>query len=421
MARWTRITPLLVLVQACSHRPWVSEAHTGTLSKLKRYVEVAADRHQFDRRRTEQLAELVAEREITTSDDREAYDRVLALAPCASRLFSPLLRQSARKTETAAAANITLMNADLMEPSRLLRLHISDADGAWRAVGVRASQRRDDRTVVQAALVDPDARVRHAAITTIRENPLLDDGRVLLDVIRLDPEMALRVFALSALAETGDTQSVLRARELWDAMEEPLRAAYLQALDAPKVRGSIGLELLSRTVQSDDAMAGEIAASLLYQNQARDSKLALARLGHALRAGTSSEQLLALATLRLREADLYPDVERLAREGAPYVRVAALEVLFSAGRDSANCRKRLVDIAGSGQPDASEADRVLAEHLDAQAIGRVEGRLSHPHARQRLAAARLLLKLQRWDAVALALADDHPAVRLSIACSVLSD
>jgi hypothetical protein len=87
----------------------------------------------------------------------------------------------------------------------------------------------------------------------------------------------------------------------------------------------------------------------------------------------------------------------------------------------ADFHKRVFVIATSHDADADEADRVLAAHVDEPAIARVEKQLSRPQSSVRVAAARLLLKLQRWDAVALALADDHPAVRLATACSVLSD
>jgi hypothetical protein len=279
---------------------------------LKRYVEVAADRHQFTRHRVEQLAEVVAEREIATANDTEAYQRILALTPCASSLHSPLLRQSLRHGDTAAAASMTLIDADLMEPSQRLRTHASDADGAWRAVGVRASQRPGDRAIVYRALTDP---VREAAVATIRNGPLAADAGPVLDVVRHDPQSAVRVSAMAALAETGDLQAILLARDLWDGMPEALRVAFLQALDSIPLRRTAGVELLSRIAQADDSMMGEIAASLLYKSGVHHSALAVGRLVRALHSGTSSEQLLALATLGLREAEVLPGGARSAAYG----------------------------------------------------------------------------------------------------------
>jgi hypothetical protein len=130
--------------------------------------------------------------------------------------------------------------------------------------------------------------------------------------------------------------------------------------------------------------------------------------------------LLALATLGMREAELLPEITQLARDGVPYVRVAALDLLLNSRRDIATCQQRLERIATSRDADADEANRVLAQHGNALAIERLEKRLNGALASERLAAALMLVNLKLWNAVAIALADDHPGVRLSTACLVLS-
>ena len=139
-----------------------------------------------------------------------------------------------------------------------------------------------------------------------------------------------------------------------------------------------------------------------------------------LHSGTSSEQLVALATLGMHEAELLPEIARLARDGMPYVRVAALDLLLNAGREIATCRQRLENIAMSRDADADEANHVLAQHGNFPAIERLEKQLDGVLASERLSAVRVLVNLKQWDAVAIALADDHPSVRLSTACLVLS-
>jgi hypothetical protein len=420
MAHWITITSFVVLVQACAERPWITEARTGSLANLKRYTEVASARHQFDEKAIERLAAAVAEREIATADDQDAYQRVLGLRPCVSELYSSLRRQSRKRNDTAAAANLLLLDAGWMDSDQRLRSFGDDTDGAWRAVTVRASQGQSMRPRVHRALLDPDSRVRHAAIMAIRANPMTGDGGALFEVVRLDPDDSLRTFAMATLGETGDQQSMLLARDLWDAMDESLRLAFLQALALPEMSKPLGFEVLSRVMQLDDAMTGLVAASLLYRSESRFSRSALGRLVHSLHSGTSSEQLLVLATLGMREADLLPDIIRLTREGVPFVRVAALGLLIKSGRDLATCRQRLQSIGTSRDVDADEANRVLAQQGNESAIGRLEKRLTGVLASERMAAARVLVNLKRWDAVASALADDHPAVRLSTACQVLS-
>lgn len=420
MAHWIAITSFVVLAQACAERPWIAEARTGNLVNLKRYTEVASARHQFDEKGIERLATAVAEREIATANDHDAYQRVLGLRPCVPELYWALRRQSLNRSEASAAANLLLLDSGWLDSDQRLRSFGSDTDGAWRAVAVRASQSQSLRPLVHRALSDPDSRVRYAAIMTIRANPLPGDGGALVEVVRLDPDDSLRTFATATLGETGDQQSMLLVRDLWDTMDESLRLAYLQAMALPEMSKAVGFEILSRTMQLDDAMSGLVAASLLYRSESRFARSALGRLVHSLRSGTSSEQLLALATLGMREAELLPEIMRLTREGVPYVRVVALELLLDSGREVATCRQRLESIATSRDVDADEANRVLAHHGNRSAIERLEKRLNDALASQRIAAARSLVNLKRWDAVALALADDHPAVRLSTACQLLS-
>jgi predicted lipid carrier protein YhbT len=83
-------------------------------------------------------------------------------------------------------------------------------------------------------------------------------------------------------------------------------------------------------------------------------------------------------------------------------------------------RHRLQVIAESKDADTLEASRVLAMKGDENSILRVEKRLGAPDSGERIAVARMMLRLKRWGAVARALTDDHPAVRLATACNVLS-
>ena len=421
MARWLVITSFIVLAQACAQKPWVTEARTGNLANLQRYVEVAGKRHRFNRRAVKQLAEAVADREIATADDTEAYERILKLKACASDLYWPLHRRSQSQDEIAAAANLLLLDTGWHDSNERLRSFAKSTDGAWRAVSARAAEQPAMRTRVYQALVDPDARVRRAALMTIQANPLADDGKALLDVVRFDPDESLRASAMVALGETGDQQSVLLARELWDAMVEPVRLAYLQALDASPIRARLGSQILWRIMDHEDSMASVVAASLLFRGTKPVSELARGRLLHALRAGTSSEQLLALATLGSGGAENMPEIRKLALDGAQYVRVAALQLWLDSGRDVLDARRRLETISASRDSDALEAAQVLSLRGQADSIARMEARLTAPHADERIAVSRLLIRLERWDAVAKALVDDHPSVRLGTACQMLAD
>ena len=421
MARWLVITSIVALVQACAYKPWLNEARTGDLVNLQRYVEVASDRHQFNRSRARQLAEAVAEREIATADDHEAYRRLLRLKPCAGGLYFPLLHRSQRRDELAAAASLVLIDTGWLDGNERLRALAESADGAWRAVAARAANSAALRPRVYHAMLDPDLRVRSAALMTIEASPIRDDAKALLDAIRHDPDDSLRARALAALAEIGDIEALLLVREQWDTMSEQLRLAFLQALDAPWFRAQVGTELLWRTMDHDDSMLGVVAASLLLHGTGPVVQIAQGRLVRAMHHGSASEQLLALAALGGHAVEHLRDVLDLARDGSPFVRVAALEAWLRTGYDAMSARQRLATISRSKDADAAQATRTLALQGDPDALARLETLVTLPHADERMGVARLLMQLKRWDAVARLLVDDHPAVRLEVACQLLAD
>ncbi len=420
MARWLILAAIIALAPSCAPRPFIAAARTGSLSDLQRYVEAAADRKQLNQSRTTALAEAVAEREIATASDDRVYERVAALGSCASELYWPLHRRAKGADDAAAAAALVLFETGLLDELPGAGLRGQSESGAWRAFATRLAVEPEQRPRVYEALVDPDRRVRLAAIKTIQYNPVSGDGRHLIEVARLDPEGSLRQAALTALGDVGDFESLRLARDFWDNMGEASRLAYVQALNAPLAWKRGGNQLLTRIMESNESLAGAVAASLLYGHRAPSAGFAVTRLLHALREGTLSEKLLALASLPAGDPEVQQAIRDMAKSNDLYLRTAALELILKSPNESVQAVKRLQTIAASKDADAYTAARILAARGDEPSIARVERQLSAPLAAERLGAARLLMKLKRWDAVARALTDDHPAVRLASACDVLA-
>ena len=418
MARWLILAAIIALAPSCAPRPWIAAARTGSLSDLQRYVEVAGERKQLNQSRTTALAEAVAEREIATAGDAKAYERVTALGACASELYGPLLRRSKGSDDVAAAAALVLFETGLLEELPGSYAHADS--GAWRAFATRLAVEPQERARVYDALQDPDRRVRLAAIKTIQFNPTHDDGRHLVEVARLDPETSLRQAALTALGDLGDFESLLAVRDFWDKMVEGTRLAYLQALNAPLARKRGGDQILTRIMESNESLEGAVAASLLYGHRSTSAGYAVSRLLHALHEGALSEKLLALASLPTNDPVVEEAIHDMVKANAVYLRTAALELYLKTPAGGPQALLRLQAIAASKDADAYEAARILALRGDQPSIARVERQLTAPLAAERLGAARLLLKIERWDAVARALTDDHPAVRLASACDVLA-
>lgn len=418
MNRRLVLSSLLLLVQACSHRPWLHEAETGGLGNLQRYVDVAAQRHQFTPGDVRQLALAIASREVATADDPGAYDRILSLRACANELYWPLHRRSLMDDELAAAASLLLVDTGLHEAVHNEKAQLGATSGAWRAVAVRASTAADFRGSVRRALLDPDHRVRRAAVAAVQDNPLDGDGEPLLATARLDPEVSVRVAAIETLGELGDTRGLQTLRDEWGSMDEAPRLALLEAYHAPGVRRGLGTEWLNRTLQDDEDLPGVVAASLVYQFTS--SGMARARLLRALQHGTASEKLVVLGVLRANEPASRPWVVELAMTSEPYVRVQALRSSVSAGIDVSPMLRRLKTIAFSSDSDAREALRVLTSLGDPVALAVLKGRLRAPHSLERLETGSIMLQLHQWDQVAQLLVDDHPNVRTTLACRVLA-
>jgi len=177
---------------------------------------------------------------------------------------------------------------------------------------------------------------------------------------------------------------------------------------------------LARVMESSDSMEGVVAASLLFHDGTAARGYAFARLLRALHEGSTSEKLVALSALPSNDLEVQKQLEQFAKSNTPFLRTAALDVQLKNPGHASAARSRLQEIAASKEADAYEAARILALQGDAAALMRVEQQVSAPSAQERLGAARLLLKKQRWAAVARALTDDHPSVRLSLACDVLA-
>jgi hypothetical protein len=262
--------------------------------------------------------------------------------------------------------------------------------------------------------------VRRAALKAILVAPSLRDAPELLQVARLDPDDTSRRLAITAVGEIGDAGTLLALRDLWDTMNEPARLSCLQALDAPASRKAGGTQILLRLMETENSLAGVVAASLLIRRESPLQQAATARLLRALHEGTLSERLVALRTLPMQDLEVQGAVREMGLQGAPYLRTAALERWIEHEYQQLAAVQKLQSIAESGEADALEATKFLARRGDIVSVSRLDREINATLASDRLAAARVMLQIGRWNTLAQVLADDHPAVRLSIACAVLA-
>src|SRR5690606_35436105 len=148
-------------------------------------------------------------------------------------------------------------------------LYAADAQDDWRAVGLRAAVSPADDSRRIAGFLDPDLRVRRAALRASKDAKSPGDLPHLFEAARLDPDRVSRRFASEAIGEFGSGADVARLRELWSSGDEAERLvlvdvwARTKAVEAERqltwvLSSQTGLRRLSAAAALLRRHAGEV-------------------------------------------------------------------------------------------------------------------------------------------------------------------
>jgi len=398
---------------------YVRTAYFGNLSELQRDIAAAARAGRVDRAGVVDLAEAVARREVRTSRGAEAIERIHQSRSCFSAVELEIRERAKSSDEAGAAAELALLEAGRISPARAVELHARASDGAFRAVAARATKDKERAGLRRSFYADPDERVRAAALRAAAEARDPDDFDLLFDAARLDPNGDNRATAARALGAVGGERAALSLVDLWSSADQEVRFAIVDAWSSMRVFPNGGAEQLLRVAESQSTLEAVAAASALARIGEQGEREGRAVLVRAVGEGTSEQRTTAVALVPL-DADGIGALDKAASSDDAVVRVTALGRLLAVPARKARALSSLEALAKEANAAARQARDALAEARDPQAVPLLEKDLTvgSPGHRRKMAVG--LFEMGRPGAMAAALADPDPSVRMSVACTILA-
>jgi len=417
--------PLLIALSllpfACATLPPVDAALRGDLATLRRSIGTEQRRGSLDRENAGKIARAVAEREVYSGTGPGATARIRSLRACALPVMGALEARAERQDEPAAEATLVLL-ANRRVEAETLASRYEDADsGAWRAVAARASLEPARFAKRRQYFVDPDQRVRRAALEAALEAPASLDRAALFEAARLDPDLYCRGLATRALGAIGDAEAVRALLDLWEQAEDDAdRVTIVEAFGKRETFEAGGRAELLRLAEAGPGVPSVAAAGTLLRVDPTASPRAKALLARALTDGSTDEQRLAIQLLPL-DAATQKLLDGAAKDADAGVRVAALERLLEV---PAARQRALAALRNEAKPDAEGADAArsaLARARDASVGPGLVKALTSPAWQKRQDAGLALVALGDYAHASTLLADDDANVRVAVACRILGN
>lgn len=410
----------LLLAAACGGAGGaVHAALHDDLTALRRSLGEEQRAGRLDSARVQRIAEAVAAREVYAGTGPAASGRVRSLRGCAAPLYPALAARAERNDEVGAEAALVLLAAGRVEPKELVRRYDSADSGAWRAVAARASTAPDRFTVRRRYFLDPDERVRRAALEAAIEAPASLDLEALAEAARLDPDPMSQSLAVRAMGALGGDRAVRLLADAWERGEEELRLSIVEAYGAGRSFHAGGRDRLLRIAESGRGLPAVAAAGVLLRVDASSAGTAMTLLARAITESASDEQRLAIAMAPLR-GPIPKALGDASKDADPQVRIAAFERLLSIPAERASAFASLRAEANSSAPAPAAARDALARAGDKSVAAALKKELASPDVRTRERAGNALLALDDYAAVASLLGDGEANLRVSIACRILS-
>lgn len=375
-----------------------------------------------------EVAVAVAGRELVTAKDRAAEARVLDVANCAGPLEESLATLGERGGVAGALALQVLIDAHRRDDDleQLSRDFGKDERDDWRAVGLRAAVAPGDFALRAGGFIDPDLRVRRAALRAAKDARAKADAGGLFEAARLDPDRTSRVFALTALGSIADGESVSRLRELWAGADEQERLEITKVWSSDAAFAAGGEEQLSWVLASQTGVP-QLAAAVTLTKRRTQPVAASAEelLATAITSGPIEEARYAMsvapASAKVTKAlgDAIKD-----KDEAKAIAAAVALTRVESGREAASARLRELR-RSTNQRWADAASFALAASGDREARVWLDTQLFAKDPERRLTAGLVRFgdgsDTAAVSATAPLLADPDASVRVRFACWALRD
>ena len=398
--------------------PAVDAALHHDLRTLRQSIAAEQQRGKLDREDAGKIAKAIAEREVYSGTGPGTTARIRSLRACALPVMSALEARAERQDEPAAEATLVLLANRRIEAESLASRYEDADSGAWRAVAARASVAPARFTKRRRYFVDPDQRVRRAALEAALEAPASLDEPALFEAARLDPDLYCRSLATRAIGAIGDAGAVRALVDLWEQADDDDRVTIVEAFGKRATFDAGGRAELLRIAEGGRGVPAVAAAGTLLRVLPESQPRAKALLARAITDGSGDEQRLALGMLPL-DGTTQKHFEDAAKDADASVRVAALERLLAV---PAARKRALTALREEAKPDADGAEAAraaLARAHDASVTPALVKSLSSPAWQERQGAGLALVSLGDYNHASTLLADEDANVRVAIACGIL--
>jgi hypothetical protein len=415
---WT----IAMLTASCGPRAVVKTALQGDLPSLKQEIARARTEGKLDPATVTELARAVAGRELRSASGPEATTRIIEeVRPCARSLTRVLRVRAEHRDDAGAAATLLLLEIGEFKPDEMAGKYLEAADPAWRSVGARAAISPKYAIWRRERFLDPDERVRRAALQAARVRPDGDDVEALLEVARLDPDPEARALAIGAAGKLGGSRVTLALLDLWAQTDaDTVREAMVSAWSEPSMVGHGGREQLVDLAEQRKGLGSLSAAETLVRLGSTEAEIGRAVLAYFVAHGTDSEQRQAIRAAPLTDPDVITALHKLAEDRDRKRQVLAWARLTELPQERAAALTKLRVLAQGKDDTASLARTALAEAKDPSVAEPLRTALTARKTSERRLAARGLLALGDMASLATALGDDDPRLRSEIACSILA-
>jgi hypothetical protein len=402
--------------------PWsVKAAQSGDLASLKAAIADDKARGKLDAKRVADVAKAVATREIRHAAGSEGLARIDEARACFRPLADPLEDRARHADDAGAAAKLALLDG---RPNRsgdeaLLRKHGASPNPLFRAVAARAAVGVKLGESRRQFYLDPDERVRLAALRAALDESDPADAAALLEVARLDPNPVAQALAARATGGLERADVVLALRDRYATADEGLRQSIVDAWGRPPLANAGGRRELIAVAENQRGAYAIEAGALLLQMGADAEARAIGRhaLLRGIADGLSRDRVLAINRAPMADRDVFLAVRKAARDADVPVKVAALKRLTDVAETRNEAWIELRKLADTGTRDALFA---LARARDPAALERVSKEMASVDPEARLSAMNVLIAAGRFATAADLLTDANPGVRMRAACAVLS-
>ncbi len=419
-----RTRPLLaalfaaVAAASCAGPSALRPAKSGDIAALRSALDSDIRAGRLSRQDVADIAQELASHEVEAAQGPAAIQRMQQVQMCARQLEAALEDRAKGSDPAAPDAAMDLLMAKRADPDTW-RTRASDVDPGWRAVGVRSLITKVDGNGRRAAMLDPDERVRLAAVRASEDGVDPADLPVLLDTARRDPNSLVRVTAVRAAAALGNADTVLRLKDMWVAADEPLREAIVAAWAWPGMLEAGGQRELIEAAESGKGTPTVIAGGILMRLGPETRGVGISTLLKNIQSGVARDRAFAIAMAPLDDPAVKEAIRKASTEKEPEVQVSALTRLASNPADRQAALQALGPIAASSWSAAARAKASMARLGDRRVTQLLikDGQSKDPSTR--VEAARLLLALDDVPRAVMFLADPDAGVRTRVACEIL--